>query len=241
MLRSSGRLRRFMLANSTVISKTCHPSYVFIHVISAHHMHDFTNIFLLMFILKSSFEGLVCLRKEHICLIILVTWRESFVSSWMPWFISIELGRIFILSQIHSERNFIFGQLATTPDQVIVIRRITDEVNVGVCRCVHWLSALSASLYLLEFWASGLDLTTGVLCFRNTCIVVCWSEVVISGQNRSSLLWIVLLLEQLTVFDCLAKPLLLFLQVGLIEAGRVIDQLWLLLLLGGIYVTKRAH
>ena len=143
----------------------------------------------------------------------------------MPRFISIELGRIFILSQIHSERNFIFGQFATTPDQMIVVRGVTDEVNVGVSRGVHRLSALSTSLYFLEFGASGLDLTSGVLCFRNTCIVICGSEVVISGQNSSSLLRIVLLLEQLTVFDCLAKPLLLFLQVGLIEAGRVLNNL----------------
>ena len=61
-----GRLRRFMLANSTVISKTRHPSYVLIHVVSAHHVHDFTNVFLMMFILKFVVEGLVRLREEHI-------------------------------------------------------------------------------------------------------------------------------------------------------------------------------
>ena len=230
-----------MLASSTVVSKTCHPSYVFIHVISAHHVQNFTNVFLMMFILKFVIEGLVCLLQEHICLFELVSRWESFIGSCVPWFASIELGRIFILSQVHSERNFVFGQFATMPDQMIIIRRITNEVDVGVGWCVHWLPALSTSLYFLELGASSLYLTSSVLGFLDTSIVVYGSEVVIAGQNSSSLLWIVLFFEQLTVFDCLAKPLFLFLNVSLIKAGRVVNYLWLLLLLCCLNVTKWAH
>ena len=126
-----------MLADSTVISKTCHPSYVFIHVISAHHVHDFTNVFLMMFILKFVVEGLVRLREEHVCLLILVFGGESFICSRVPWFIGIELSRILILSQVHSERNFVFGQFATTSDQVVILGRVSDEVDVGIRWCVH--------------------------------------------------------------------------------------------------------
>ena len=124
---------------------------------------------------------------------------------------------------------------------MIIIRRITNEVDVGVCRGIHWLSALSASLYFLELRASSLDLTSSVLRFLNTRIVVRGSKVVISSQNRSSLLWIVLLFEQLTVLDRLTKSGLFFLHVSLIEAGRVFNHLWLLLLLNGIYITKWTH
>ena len=55
----------------------------------------------------------------------------------MPWLIGIELSRILILSQVHSERNFVFGQFATTSDQVVILGRVSDEVDVGVRRCVH--------------------------------------------------------------------------------------------------------
>ena len=226
-----------MLASSTVVSKTCHPSYVFIHVISAHHVQNFTNVLLMMFILKFVIEGLVCLLQERICLFKLVSRWESFIGSCVPRFAGIELGRIFILSQVHSERNFVFGQFATMPDQMVIIRRITNEVDVGVGRCIHWLSALSASLYFLELGASGLYLTSSVLGFLNTSIVVCGNEVVIAGQNGSPLLCVVLFFEQLTFLDSLTKPLLLFLQISLIEAGRVVNYLWLLLLLCCLNVT----
>ena len=55
----------------------------------------------------------------------------------MPRLISIELGRIFVLSQVHSKRNFVFGELAPTPNQVVVLGRITDEVDVGIGWRIH--------------------------------------------------------------------------------------------------------
>ena len=83
-------------------------------------MHYLTCILLSVFVFELSVEAFVCILDEGVSHLILALRREDFGARETPWLISIELGGVFVRTQVHTEGELVFCEL-TSLNQVMEV------------------------------------------------------------------------------------------------------------------------
>ena len=101
--------------------------------------------------------------------------------------------------------------------------RVTNKVYVQVSWCSYRLSTLATLDYFLELGPGGLDLTSCILHFLDFFVSILFLEVIVSSQNRLSLIAEVLALKLASVLDGLRILFHSLLNIVLVEARRIVD------------------
>ena len=83
-------------------------------------MHYLTCILLSVFVFKLSIEAFVCILDERVSHLVLAFRREDLGPGESPWLVSIELSRVLVRTQVHTEGEFVFSELASL-DQVMKV------------------------------------------------------------------------------------------------------------------------
>ena len=69
---------------------------------------------------------------------------------------------------------------------MVIVVRVTNEVDVEVCRRMNGLTTLAPGNDFLELGPCRLDLPTRVFRVRNLLICVDLWKVIVAGENRAS-------------------------------------------------------
>lgn len=112
-------------------------------------MHYLTSILLSVFVFKLSIEAFVCILDEGISHLILVFGREDFGAGESPWLISIELGRILVRTQVHTEGELVLCELSSL-NQVMEVIRVANVIDVDISWSMHGLATLPSLNDLLK-------------------------------------------------------------------------------------------
>ena len=120
-------------------------------------MHDMVGVSLIHRWLEFSFP--IFVAHEVLDLHVLVLWTITLKLRKLPWFVGLEIGRVFVTAQIHIKLDNV-SCLALIPDDVIKIACVADMLEVHNQRWCDREPTLALSYDLFEFRFCRLQLST---------------------------------------------------------------------------------